>query len=192
MPTGPKKQADARRARAESQEENFLRRWSRRKDAAPPVRAAAPMPERDATRAPVLTDRDMPPLASLNEQSDFSGFLSRGVSEALRRRALRKLFQLPQFNERCPLDSEYYDCANFTPLGDTVTHEMREALEREARRLGAAARRNVLDDASAQPPSARDEARSAATPAAVAAPARRRQPSRTRSAAKRRRGHSRS
>jgi hypothetical protein len=87
MATGPKQPVDARRVRAATQEESFLRRWSRRKDAAPPATTAAPVPRQDAACAPVLTDRDMPPVAGLNEQSDFSGFLSRGVSEALRRRA---------------------------------------------------------------------------------------------------------
>jgi hypothetical protein len=120
--------------------EHFLNRWSRRKHEArrpppeqvPAAIASAPEPPPPATP---LTDADMPPIASLNEHSDFSGFMSPGVSEALRRQALRKLFTLPQFSQRDPLDGEYYDCHGYLPLGDTVTYEMREEMEREARKL---------------------------------------------------------
>jgi hypothetical protein len=45
-----------------------------------------------------LTDADMPPLESLTAESDFTQFLAEGVSDALRRAALRKLFHLPEFN----------------------------------------------------------------------------------------------
>lgn len=122
-------------------DEAFLRRWSRRKQEAraqpvtvppaePPQAAESPKePEK------VLTDADMPPVESLNEKSDFSLFMSAGVSEELRRRALRKLFELPSINQRCPLDGEWYDCHGFEPLGNIITHEMREEMEREALKL---------------------------------------------------------
>ena len=127
-------------------EEGFLRRWSRRKQA---VQTAGPVP---VPRQPApLTDADMPPIESLTEDSDYSLFLSPGVSEELRGAALRRLFHSPRFNERCPLDSEYYDCHGFTPLGSVVTHEMREELEREAAKLKEKARGALLDtDGSAQ------------------------------------------
>ncbi|MCW8885607.1 MAG: DUF3306 domain-containing protein, partial [Motiliproteus sp.] len=47
-----------------------------------------------------LTDEDMPDIETLTEDSDYSGFLSEGVSEALKRKAMRKLFHLPEFNIR--------------------------------------------------------------------------------------------
>jgi hypothetical protein len=75
----------------------------------------------------VLTDADMPPIESLTENSDYSVFLSPGVSEELRRAALRKLFRLPMFSTCGELDGEYYDCRGYLPLGDTITHEMRAA-----------------------------------------------------------------
>lgn len=131
-------------------EEGFVARWSRRKRAvqAPAAEAEAPAAE----PPPVLTDTDMPPLESLSADSDFSPFLSPGVSEPLRRAALRKLFALPAFNARCPLDSEYYDCANMTPLGSIITHEMREAIEREAaERLRAAVGGTAVGDTPAAP-----------------------------------------
>ena len=137
-------------------DESFVARWSRRKQAARGDQNAhqAPSPaeaERSVAPTPVpapavtLTDKDMPSIESLTGQSDFSAFLSPGVSEELRRKALYKLFHLPEFNVRCPLDSEYYDCSGYQPLGNMITHEMREALEREAEALKQAARDTLLD-----------------------------------------------
>ena len=40
-----------------------------------------------------LTDADMPPIETLTEDSDYTGFMSPEVSEELRKLALRKLFQ---------------------------------------------------------------------------------------------------
>jgi hypothetical protein len=118
-------------------DERFLRRWARHKQEARTeaerMPAAAPSAQTPPAQ-PVLTDADMPPIESLNEESDYNLFLSAGVSEALRRQALRKLFTLPSVNRRDPLDSEYYDCHGFEPLGNVVTHEMKEELEREAQK----------------------------------------------------------
>jgi hypothetical protein len=134
-------------------DESFVARWSRRKQAARVSTENPPQPpstalEADAKTAAappvVLTDKDMPPIESLTGESDFTGFLSSGVSEALRRKALYKLFHLPEFNVRCPLDSEYYDCSGYQPLGDMITHEMREAMEREAEAIKQAARDALL------------------------------------------------
>ena len=125
----------------DAREETFARRWSRRKQEARAQQAAvareAPPPTESAPVAPakVLTDVDMPALESLGQDSDFSVFMSSGVSEALRRQALRKLFLLPGIGERYQLESEYYDCHGFEPLGNIVTHEMREEIERAAREL---------------------------------------------------------
>jgi hypothetical protein len=153
-------------------DETFLRRWSRRKQAAggdhptsndpfPPE----PVPAPQSPPAPVLTDEDMPPIESLTPESDFSGFMSPGVSEGLRQRALRVLFRSPQLNARCPLDSEYYDCANMTPLGSIITHEMREEMEREAeKKLAALGHETIADEA--------DTAGSAGAGGEQAAPAR--------------------
>ena len=70
-------------------DEAFLARWSRRKleaDApAPEPKPAAPMPE-------------LPPVESLTPESDFKGFMDPRVGDALRRVALKKLFNDPHFN----------------------------------------------------------------------------------------------
>src|SRR5258706_9065964 len=128
---------------AEVSEEAFLSRWSRRKQEA--RTRELEVTEQDARVAEpaapqkVLTDADMPPIESLNEKSDFSMFLSSGVSDGLRRQALRKLFLLPSINQRCPLDSEYHDCHGFEPLGNVITHEMREEIERAVQKVKEAA-----------------------------------------------------
>jgi len=123
--------------------ETFLGRWSRRKqharrepeEAAPvePSAALSPAPDTvpvaDAPPERVLTDEDMPPLDSLNADSDYSGFLSPGVSEELRKVALRKLFLSPIFNIVDGLDDYADDFTKFEPLGDIITADMRHQME---------------------------------------------------------------
>ncbi|WP_207061406.1 DUF3306 domain-containing protein [Motiliproteus sp. SC1-56] len=84
-----------------------------------------------ASSVKVLTDEDMPDLEALDQDSDFSGFLSQGVSEGLRRKALKKLFHLPEFNLRDGLNEYDDDFTQFEPLGDTVTYQMKQWLERQ-------------------------------------------------------------
>lgn len=143
-------------------EEDFLSRWSRRKqglrEAADPqagpeqVPAAAEAePEADA---PPPGDEDMPPLESIDETRDVSPFLSEGVSEKLRRQALRRLFSLPGFNVRDGLDDYDEDYRSFAALGDIITSDMKfdqERLERltEERR---AAEQERSEDELAQAP----------------------------------------
>lgn len=129
-------------AGTEAEEQGFLQRWSQRKldaeresprestaDADDGVSAGA---DAEIPEEALLTDDDMPPLETLHQDSDFSLFMSAGVSEALRRKALRKLFHSPKFNIRdglCDYDDDY---SGLSPLGDIVTAEMRSARERLA------------------------------------------------------------
>ena len=136
--------------------ESMLRRWSRRKQEAaqvtPAVEETVPIETEDslgtkapveAEEIPVLTDADMPAIESLDEDSDYSGFMSEGVSDELRNLALRKLFKAPIFNIRDGLDEYDEDYTYFEKLGDIVTcdmkhHiEMKEQREREALALEA-------------------------------------------------------
>ena len=80
----------------------------------------------------------MPPLESLGPDSDYSGFLSRGVSEALRRKALARLFRSPAYNVVDGLDDYAEDFTKFAPLGDIVTADMRHQLEQRLKRLADA------------------------------------------------------
>ena len=146
--------------------EGFLSRWSQRKAMArdgvelpdepelpdlPPATEAA-----DADNAPATVDSEagdaeppteLPPLESLDENSDYSAFLNKDVSPDLRQKALRKLFQSPKFNVRDGLDDYDWDFTNPEPLGDIVTAEMRYRIKAELERL---ARMALEEDASDQ------------------------------------------
>ncbi|WP_275099183.1 DUF3306 domain-containing protein [Sedimenticola hydrogenitrophicus] len=122
--------------------DNFVSRWSRLKQAS----AAPPQPASESVAAPAPaevreappTDADMPPLESLDETSDYTGFLSEKVSETLRRQALRKLFHSELFNVCDGLDDYAGDFTSFAPLGDIVTSDMRHQLALAEERLKAA------------------------------------------------------
>lgn len=126
----------------------FLARWSERKLAdrkgqtppadhevvteavAEPGQAVepAPPPAGESAREPILTDADMPPLESLDSSSDYSGFLSRGVSATLRREALSRLFHSPHLGLADHLDDFPEDYTRFAPLGDLLTADRRHQL----------------------------------------------------------------
>lgn len=128
--------------------ESRLAQWSRRKAAArsqTPVQVNRTVDKQDeipvhsealnheAVKAP--TDDDMPPLESLDEHSDYSGFLSPSVSEKLRKQALRKLFHLDMYNLVDGLDDYAEDYTNFAPLGKILTADMRLQQQRAESRL---------------------------------------------------------
>ena len=133
--------------------ESALSRWSRRKlearrqsdEAAPqPVTEARdelpaavdnpPEPAAENDR-PILTDADMPDIESLDVNSDFSPFMSPGVSDKLRNLALRKLFRSSVFNIRDGLDEYDDDFTSFEKLGDVVTCDMKHRIEMEQQKL---------------------------------------------------------
>jgi len=140
---------ESHQATGDSGDESFLGRWSRLKAEAR-EREAIPAPGPDApdsaephqaaaqaspdAPAPVV---ELPDLEQLDQDSDYSAFLTPGVDAALRKRALRKLFSSPKFNVFDGLDTYRDDFTNFPPLGDIVTADMRHHLERIARELAA-------------------------------------------------------
>lgn len=98
---------------------------------------AEPGPESEL-QDPLLTDEDMPPVETLDSDSDYSPFLSEGVSKELRNIALKKLFFSGKFAVRDGLDDYDDDFTRFEPLGDTITsdmkfHQRRKERERLAR-----------------------------------------------------------
>jgi len=130
--------------------ESVLSRWSRRKLEADELESAIeesvspngeidqtlPATEEvDAVEKPLLTDADMPDIESLDEDSDFSGFMSTGVSDELRNLALRKLFKAPVFNIRDGLDEYDEDYTYFEKLGDIVTCDMKHQIEMQEQKL---------------------------------------------------------
>ena len=134
-------------AGSDAGDESFLGRWSRLKAQAR-EREASPAPAPDAPgsaeppEAAAQASPDAPPpvvqlpdLERLDQDSDYSAFLTPGVDAALRKRALRKLFSSPKFNVFDGLDTYRDDFTSFPPLGDVVTADMRHHLERLAREL---------------------------------------------------------
>lgn len=163
----------------EHADEPFLKRWSRLKaestTTAPPE-APAPVPARPTAHSdekgtepePLPPgDEDMPPLDSLDENSDFSGFLSPRVSAALRKQALRKLFRSPKFNVISELDDYIDDYRNFPALGDIVTSDMKHAAAEFLKRQLEAGEPEAAAVAEAAP-AATGEEEAAATAAGAA------------------------
>jgi hypothetical protein len=98
-------------------DENFLSRWSRRKSeartATPPTQKepppAAPVP------APAPPE-PLPPVESLTPESDFVPFMKADVDAAVKRQALKTLFQDPRFNVMDGLDVYIDDYSKPDPL----------------------------------------------------------------------------
>ncbi len=125
-----------------AEQTGFFSRWSRLKaagnDQAAPASAlqrvaidqnpATPVEEAEGVRG--LGDADMPDLGTLDGDSEYGAFLSEGVSEALRRKALRQLFHSEAFNLRDGLNEYDDDYSTFSPLGETVTRQMKQWAER--------------------------------------------------------------
>jgi hypothetical protein len=111
----------------------FLSRWSQRKRA---MEEGAELQETTAAKAEPaqqgqseedggagdrerIDPADLPDIETLDANSDFSQFMQKGVPEALKRRALRKLWQVdPAFSQICMLDDynlDYTDAAMVVP-----------------------------------------------------------------------------
>jgi hypothetical protein len=105
--------------------EEFLSRWSRRKQQAREQPAEQkPVAVTPATQAqpPVL-----PPVEGLNMDSDFRGFLHPKVDESLRRAALKKLFREPHFNVMDGLDTYIDDYSVSDPIPEAMLQQMKHA-----------------------------------------------------------------
>lgn len=120
---------------SEAGTEDFLTRWSQRKAEVANQAPETPVEKPQEPEQEPLTDEDMPPLESLDQDSDYSGFLSPGVSENLRQLALRKLFRSPKFNVTDGLNDYDQDYSKWVPLGDVVTCDMRFAMERAKEKI---------------------------------------------------------
>lgn len=133
----------------------FLSRWSRRKLAAavqavperdPASAATAPAvpgdagaesvgpaaPDAGAVRAAAPTasaEAQLPPVESLSLSSDFTAFLKEEVSEALRRKALHKLFSDPHFNQMDGLDIYIDDYSQPDPIPPEAMAKLQHARE---------------------------------------------------------------
>lgn len=102
--------------------EGFLRRWSRLKQAEPqPPEAPPPPPPQAEPAAEPPPQPDLPDIASLTKDSDFSPFLRPGVPEDTHREALRALWRSdPIFAVQDGLTDYAEDYANPDVVGDAV------------------------------------------------------------------------
>jgi hypothetical protein len=124
------------------EKEPFLSRWSRRKaessasrkepertGGGAPASAAAVAPAEAGAPAPAV----LPALETLTPQSDFAPFMQRGVEEALRRAALKKLFfSDPHFNVPDPYESHSIDWTGGSTPGSEIVAKLERAREKLA------------------------------------------------------------
>lgn len=102
------------------EKQDFLRRWSRRKQAQL-RRDAGPGPAAPAAVVPP----PLPPVESLSFESDFKAFMHAKVEEGVKRAALKKLFADPRFNIMDGLDVYIDDYSK----GEILPDEMLAKLE---------------------------------------------------------------
>jgi hypothetical protein len=98
--------------------EDFLRRWSRRKQAAA-AQGPAPKPAAESA-AP-----ELPSIDSLTFESDFKDFMHAKVEESVKRAALKKLFSDPRLNVIDYMDVYIDDYTNL----ESIPQEMLAKLE---------------------------------------------------------------
>ncbi len=128
---------------------NFISRWSRLKHKAKhnaeytaPADSVVVVNKADKQSedpVKILTDDDMPDIELMTDDSDYTGFLSPGVSEAL-----RKLFHSEVFNICDGLDEYDGDYTQFEKLGSILTADMQHQLEVEAKRKARALLRKEI------------------------------------------------
>ena len=135
-------------------DENFLSRWSRRKQAGPDAADGddAPAPAVDAAQdgeataedgdEETIDPADLPDIDSLGKDSDFTVFMQNGVPEALRNRALRKLWTTDPVLANLDGLNDYDE--DFGAIMRTGAAFMRRIAAEEARKAVAVAK---ADDA---------------------------------------------
>ena len=120
--------------------DDFLRRWSRRKQAAKaeresPSAAAIPVPAGIQSPGPRPADAiapaeappaPLPAVESLTPESDFTPFMKPEVDAGLRQKALRTLFRDPRFNVMDGLDVYIDDYSKPDPLPDGWLEKMNQ------------------------------------------------------------------
>ena len=102
----------------EEKKEAFLDRGSRLKK----EQNEAPAPAKDETAAPAL-----PPVDKLTPDSDFTGFMHPKVDDALRRVALKKLFNDPHFNIPDPFEPYSRDFNVEDPIPPELLATLKQA-----------------------------------------------------------------
>ncbi len=147
---------------ADPEDDDFLSRWSRRKRGELPEQVAPPEPSGDEPadeEAPSEEEGDpeviarLPDIAGMDDTSDFSVFLKAGVPEALRRRALRKLWRVnPVLANLDGLNDYDEDYTQMTALGKGMKTLYRVGKGFATDEPDVAAE-DVTDEPETQPPS---------------------------------------
>jgi hypothetical protein len=109
---------------AEEKNEAFLHRWSRRKHQA----------EKEKEQLPAAADKpvpELPPVEKLTPESDYTGFMHPKVDQALRRVALKKLFNDPHFNTPDPFEPYSGDWT----VGEPIPQELLATLNQAKQHL---------------------------------------------------------
>ena len=132
--------------------DGFYQRWSALKQQQDETRETDESGESLATTPatedkPVLSEKDLPDVETLDENSNFADFLNADIGEELRNRALRKLFHLAVFNSRDGLDDYDDDFTEFEPLGSIVTADMKHQEEVRLAREQAQQQEEAVADA---------------------------------------------
>ena len=169
-----------------AEEQGFLDRWSKRKQAARKAEALPEgegEPERQPDPEPIAADTattdhdddpeidpaELPPLDSIQTSTDVQAFLRKGVPKALRQAALRRLWsadpKVRDFREVADYDWDF----NAPGYGALLPQDDPEAA---AEKLFAALRRQVTARDPAEPtePALGDKVASPATPPAAVEP----------------------
>jgi len=100
---------------AEEKKEAFLSRWSRlKREGVPEKQEEAPKPA-------------VPPVENLTPDSDFTPFMHPKVEDALRRVALKKLFNDPHFNTPDPFEPFSGDWHVGEPISEELLATLNQA-----------------------------------------------------------------
>ena len=100
---------------ADEKKEAFLNRWSRlKREGVPEKKEETPKPA-------------VPPLDQLTPESDFTPFMHPKVEDALRRVALKKLFNDPHFNTPDPFEPFSGDWNVGEPISEELLATLNQA-----------------------------------------------------------------
>ena len=113
-------------------------------------------PEEEAELTPEQEEavRDLPPIESLNKDSDFTPFLAQNVPDFLKRQAYRVLWRSdPFFNFRDGLDDYDEDLRLFKLIGEAVsgTKGIKKASKKASKTASKTGKDPAADDEAAPP-----------------------------------------
>ena len=109
----------------ENEQEQFLARWSRRKQEAQDQPPQKKTPEKAVD--PKAPPPELPPVEKLTFDSDYRAFFHPKVSEDTRRAALKKLFSDPRFNIMDGLDTYIDDYSKTEPIPPAMLAGLKQA-----------------------------------------------------------------